>query len=110
MGQQALVQLAGEHRGAVHPSVVAKPVAGQADLAAAGGHQYLLIEVGPLLEAAIVCGRDVRRPGAAGAGRGSSHGDTITENTCTSRSLLVLASSGATSGGALGDSDTLNAG
>jgi hypothetical protein len=27
----------------------------QADLAAAAGHQYLLIEVGPLLVAAIVC-------------------------------------------------------
>jgi hypothetical protein len=56
MGQQALVQLAGEHRDAVHSGVVAKPVAGKADLAAAAGHQHLLIEIGPLLAAAIVCG------------------------------------------------------
>ena len=55
MGQQALVQLTGEHRDAVHPGVVAKPVAGQTDLAAAAGHQHLLIEIGPLLVAAIVC-------------------------------------------------------
>jgi len=30
-------------------------VAGEADLAAAAGHQHLLIEVGPLLVAVIVC-------------------------------------------------------
>jgi hypothetical protein len=53
MGQQSLVQLASEHRDAVHPGVVAEEVAGEADLAAATGHQHLLIEVGPLLVAAI---------------------------------------------------------
>ena len=36
MGDQTLVQLAGEQRDAVHPGVVPKPVAGHADLAAAG--------------------------------------------------------------------------
>ena len=55
MGQQALVQLAGQQRDAVHPRVVPEEVAGEADLAAAAGHQHLLIEIGPLLTAAIVC-------------------------------------------------------
>jgi hypothetical protein len=55
MGQQTLVQLAGEHRDAVHPSVVPKEVAGHADLAAAAPYQHLVIEVGPLLVAAFVC-------------------------------------------------------
>ncbi len=55
MGQQTLVQLASEKGNAVHPSVVAEEVAGEADLAAAAGHQHLLIEIGPLLVAAIVC-------------------------------------------------------
>ena len=54
MGQQTLVQLAGKHRDAVHPSVVPEEVAGEADLAAAAGHQNLLIEIGPLLVGAIV--------------------------------------------------------
>ena len=47
---QTLVQLAGEHRDAVHPSVMAKPVAGHADLATAGLEQHRLFEVGPLLD------------------------------------------------------------
>jgi hypothetical protein len=55
VGEQALVQLAGEHRNAVNPGVVAEPVAGHADLGAAAGHQRLLIEIGPLLVAAFVC-------------------------------------------------------
>jgi hypothetical protein len=42
MGDQPLVQLAGEHRDAVHPGVVPEPVAGHADLAAAGLEQGLL--------------------------------------------------------------------
>ena len=44
---------AGEHRDAVHPGVVPKPVAGHADLAAAGLEQHRLIEVGPLLDREI---------------------------------------------------------
>ena len=55
MGQQALVQLAGEQGDAAHPRVVPEEVAGEADLAAAAGHQHLLIEVGQLLAAAIFC-------------------------------------------------------
>jgi hypothetical protein len=47
------VQLAGEQRNAVHSGVVAEEVAGEANLAAAAGHQHLLIEIGPLLVAAI---------------------------------------------------------
>jgi len=50
MGDQALVKLAGEQWDAVHPGVVAKPVAGHADLAAAGFQQGALIEVRPLLD------------------------------------------------------------
>lgn len=105
VGDQALVQLAGERGDAVHPRMVAKPMAGHADLAAAADHQHVLIEKGPLLVAAIVCVCAGRLPGVAGAGRGSSHSNTITENICTSRSLLPLASTGATSGGAPDDND-----
>ena len=50
MGDQTLVQLAGEHWDAVHTGVVPKPVAGHADLAAAGLEQGALIEVGPLFD------------------------------------------------------------
>jgi hypothetical protein len=56
MGQQALLQLAGEHRDAVRPGVVAKPMTGHADLAAAARHQHLLIEIGPVLVSVIACG------------------------------------------------------
>lgn len=48
--------------------------------------------------------------GRAEAGRGSSNDDTITVNTCTIRSHLVLTGSGATSAGAPGDNDALKAG
>ena len=47
------MQLAGEHRDAVHPGVVPKPVAGHADLVTAGFQQGSLIEVGPLLDREI---------------------------------------------------------
>jgi len=50
MGDQPLVQLAGEHRDAVHTGVMPEPVAGHADLAAAGLEEDALIEIGPLLE------------------------------------------------------------
>ena len=49
MGDQPLVQLAGERRDAVHPGVLAEPVAGHAALAAAGPEQHGLIEIGPVL-------------------------------------------------------------
>jgi hypothetical protein len=49
--------LAGEQRDAVHPGVVPKPVAGHADLAAAGLEQHHLIEVGPLLDRGFKPGR-----------------------------------------------------
>ena len=49
MGQQSLVQLAGEQRDAVHPGVVPEPVAGEADIATAAGAQHRLVEIGPLL-------------------------------------------------------------
>ena len=56
------MQLAGEHRDAVHPGLVPKPVAGHADLAAAGLEQHHLIEVGPLLNREIKAGGQGRRP------------------------------------------------
>jgi hypothetical protein len=49
------MELAGEQGNAVHPGVVADEMAGEADLLAAACHQHLLIEIGPLLLAAIVC-------------------------------------------------------
>jgi hypothetical protein len=64
MGDQALVQLTGEHGDAVYPGVVPKPVAGHADLAAAGLEQHHLIEVGPLLDKGIQSCRQGRRPGS----------------------------------------------
>jgi antitoxin (DNA-binding transcriptional repressor) of toxin-antitoxin stability system len=67
MGDQPLVQLAGEHRDAVHPGVVSEPVAGHADLAATGLEQHSLIELGPLLDRGF-------NPG--GQGRGPGQGDT----------------------------------
>jgi hypothetical protein len=45
VGDQPLIELAGEHRDAVHPGVVPEPMAGHADLAAAGFQQHLSIEV-----------------------------------------------------------------
>jgi hypothetical protein len=50
MGDQALVQVAGEHRDAVGASVVAEEVAGHAHLAAAAAEQHRLIEPGPVLD------------------------------------------------------------
>ena len=49
VGDQALVQLAGEQGDAVDTGLVLKPVAGHADLAAPGLHQHLLVQEGPLL-------------------------------------------------------------
>ena len=63
MGDQPLIELTGEHRDAVHPGVMPKPVAGHADLAAAGIEQHRLIEVGPLLDRGIKQGGQGRRPG-----------------------------------------------
>jgi hypothetical protein len=47
--------MAGEQGNAVHSGVVTEEVAGKANLAAPAGHQHLLIEIGPVLAAAIVC-------------------------------------------------------
>jgi hypothetical protein len=63
MGDEALVQLASEHRDAVHSSVVSKPVTGYADLAAAGFEQGALIEVGPLFDRGFESGDQGRWPG-----------------------------------------------
>ena len=63
MDDQPLVQLAGEQWDAVHPGVVAEPMAGHADLAAAALLQGALIEVGPLLQLEFKPGGQGRRPG-----------------------------------------------
>ena len=57
------MQLTGEHRDAVHPGVVPKPVAGHADLAAACLEQHRLIEVRPLLDRDFKLGGQSRWPG-----------------------------------------------
>ena len=56
MGDQPLIELTGEHRDAIHPGVVPEPIAGHADLAAAGLEQHRLIEVGPFLDRGIKSG------------------------------------------------------
>jgi hypothetical protein len=48
MGDQALVQVAGEQRDAVGARVVPEEVAGHADLTAAAGAEHVLIEPRPL--------------------------------------------------------------
>jgi len=53
LGNQALVQLAGEQWDALGPGVVPEPVAVHADLAAAAGAQHVLIEIGPDLAVAL---------------------------------------------------------
>ena len=50
MGDQALVQVAGEQRDAVGAGVVAEKMAGHADLAAPAGAKHVLIEPGPVLD------------------------------------------------------------
>ena len=62
MGNEALVQLASEHRNAVHPGVVPESVAGHANLAAAGLEQGVLIEVGPLFDGSFESGGQCRWP------------------------------------------------
>lgn len=49
MGDQALVPLTGQHRDAIHPRVVPKPVSGHADHAAAGPEQHVAGEARPVL-------------------------------------------------------------
>lgn len=48
LGDQPLVQLAGEQRDAVAPRMVAKPMAGESHLPAAAALQHPVIEVVPL--------------------------------------------------------------
>ena len=50
VGDQALMQMAGEQRDAVGSRVVAEKMAGHADLAAAAGAEHLLIEPGTVLD------------------------------------------------------------
>ena len=50
MGDQALMQMAGEQRDALRPRVMPEEVAGHADLAAAAGAEHRLIQPGPVLD------------------------------------------------------------
>jgi len=50
MGDQPLVQVAGEQRDAVGARVVPEEMAGHADLAAAAGAEHVLIEPGLVLD------------------------------------------------------------
>ena len=56
MGDQPLVQVAGEQRDAVGARVVAEKMAGHADLAAAAGAEHVLIEPGPVLDRLVAGG------------------------------------------------------
>ena len=50
MGDQPLVQVAGQQRDVVGHWVLAEEMAGHADLAAAAGAEHFLIEPGPVLD------------------------------------------------------------
>jgi hypothetical protein len=50
MGDQPLMQMAGEQRDALGPRVMPEEVAGHADLAAAAGAEHRLIQPGPVLD------------------------------------------------------------
>ncbi len=63
MVDQSLVELTGEHRDAVDARVMPEPVAGHADLAAAGLEQHVLIEIGPLLNRGFESGGQGRWQG-----------------------------------------------
>jgi len=55
LGDQALMQMAGEQRDALRPRVVPEEVAGHADLAAAAGTEDRLIQPGPGLDLGGAC-------------------------------------------------------
>jgi len=56
VGDQALMQVAGEQRDAVGAGVVAEEMAGHADLAAAGGAEHVLIKPGPIFDLLVAGG------------------------------------------------------
>jgi hypothetical protein len=62
MGDQPLMQMAGEQRDALGPRVMPEKVAGHADLAAAGLHQHLAVEIRPLLDWGFKPGGQGHRP------------------------------------------------
>ncbi len=68
MGDQALVQVAHQHRNAVGACVVPEEMAGHAHLAAAAAEQHRLIEPGPVLDRLLA-------GGAQTGGRDGGHGD-----------------------------------
>jgi len=73
VGDQALVQVAGEQRDAVGAGVVPEEVAGHADLAAAAGTQDRLIEPRPLLNRLLA--------GGLQTGKGDRHHDDHSRRT-----------------------------
>ena len=53
LGDQPLVELAGEQGDAVGARMMAKPMAGEADLSTAAGTQHALVEVRPVLNGLV---------------------------------------------------------
>ena len=56
VGNQALVQVAGEQRDAVRAGVVSEEMAGHADLAAAAFSEHVLIQPGPIFDLLVAGG------------------------------------------------------
>ena len=69
MGDQALVQMAGEQGDAVRARVMPEEVAGHAELAASAGAEHVLIEPGPLLDRLVAGGL---QPGDGDRSHGNS--------------------------------------
>jgi hypothetical protein len=75
LGNQSLVQLAGEQGNALRSGVMPEPMAGHADLAAATGAQHVFIEVRPRLAVACSLYRCGHR--ASRSRTGESHHQTL---------------------------------
>jgi len=65
MGDQPLVQMAGEQRDAVGAWVMPEEVAGHADLAVATGAEHVLIKPGPVLDRLVAGGLQTGEGGPA---------------------------------------------
>jgi len=73
MGDQPLVQVAGEQRDALGPWVMPEKMAGHADLTAATGAEHVLIQPGPVLDHLVA--------GGLQTGEGDRHHDDHSRRT-----------------------------
>jgi len=73
MGDQPLVQVAGEQRDAVGSGVVPEEMAGHADLATAAGAEHVLVQPGPVLDRLVA--------GGLQTGEGDRHHDDHSRRT-----------------------------